>query len=137
RDIIIELVHAQASSLKAPAISIPLAQVPQYSNEAFHGNAALNTMSPPQSGAVAQADQMQAQPAPDNFIDFLKHKFETLVLPEVLKLSQSFDYRWVIGSFVLLYVILVTGLSIVPMIRVTQSSIEQESQRRAMTIAQG
>jgi hypothetical protein len=105
---------------------------------AYDGGAALNTLQMPSSqNEIAPSTGPSLHYQPEGFAEVARHKFDTLVLPEVLRLAQSFEYKWVIGAFVMVYVILVTCLSVVPMVRVTQSSIEKESQRRAATIAQG
>lgn len=133
-NIILEIVNDNAIMSQMPASLTSHAS--SYSAPSFDGNAALSNIHVQSSTPSPQASA-HAQFSPESFGDTVKGKFDTLVLPEVLKLSQSFEYRWVIGAFVLIYVILVTTLSVIPMIRVTQSSIEKESQRRAMTIAQG
>ncbi len=128
-DVILELADENALMLQTPSFQgRSSGQAPM----AYDGNAALNTHMGSPSPA-APSPQSNA----NTFLDSIKKKFEELVLPAILQLSQTFEYRWVIGSFVLIYVVLVTTLSVIPMMRITQTSIEKESQRRATTIAQG
>tara|TARA_B100001248_G_scaffold262695_1_gene261023 strand:- start:11194 stop:12765 length:1572 start_codon:yes stop_codon:yes gene_type:complete len=60
---------------------------------------------------------------------------ENVVMPLVYKLIENYELRWVIGGFVLAFIVMVSSLSTIPMIQITKSSIEKESQRRALTIA--
>lgn len=85
----------------------------------------------------AESSEESTTPPPRNFIETLKNYFETVALPGVYKLAETFEFKWVIGAFVISYVFLVTIFSVIPMAQITKSSIEAESQRRAMTIAQG
>jgi hypothetical protein len=62
---------------------------------------------------------------------------ESVALPGIYKFAQSMDYRWVIGVFIGLFILMVTMLSTIPMTATISHSIEAESMRRAVTIARG
>ena len=63
------------------------------------------------------------------------HKYvEDVVLPGVYKLPELLEMKWVLALFFMLFVVFVTSLSVIPLVRILKASIEQESQRRSMTI---
>ncbi|MBX9766687.1 MAG: FHA domain-containing protein, partial [Bdellovibrionales bacterium] len=72
---------------------------------------------------------------PNTFADTAKQYIENVVLPGVYALGNSTEFRWVIGGFVAGFIALVTTLSVIPMIQITKTSVERESQKRALTIA--
>ena len=60
---------------------------------------------------------------------------EKVVLPGVYKLPEILEFKWVLGIMMIVFIILVTSLSSIPLVRILKESIEKESQRRALTIA--
>lgn len=87
----------------------------------------------------AQQNDPQAQGYSTNsvpgFIEYAKRYVNEVVLPGVYKLAEWLEFRWLIGLFVLFYVVIVTAFSVVPLVRILKDSIERESQNRARTIA--
>lgn len=65
----------------------------------------------------------------------IKAYLNRVVLPGVYKLAEWMDFRWVVGLFILSFVIVVTLLSSFPLISILKSSIEQESKNHAESIA--
>lgn len=153
-DVIVELVDSRAALMSAPTQQSAQGLGQNYQS-GFDGNAALNLPSAiPHSSSNVPTEQVQARTQmhakilaeggvpqadydPRNFNEVVKNYFETVVLPGIYKLAQNFEFKWVIGSFVIAFVIAVTILSVIPMLRVMTTSLERESQRRALTIAQG
>ena len=72
---------------------------------------------------------------PQNFSETVQQYIENVALPGIYSLGSSTEFRWVIAGFVTAFLVLVTTLSVIPMIQITKASVEQESQRRALTIA--
>ena len=113
---------------------------------AFHGNAAAHISTPPQAdaGPFAMAsnsaeqspaeEPMSALKKQQEFVVFVKTYIETVLLPGVYRLAEMFEYRWVIAGFIVAFVVLVTSMSSIPLVRILKASIEKESQRRALTI---
>lgn len=66
---------------------------------------------------------------------FFKRYFEEVLMPGVYQLGQVMEYKLVIGLFMLLFAVMVTALSTIPMLAITSDSIQLESRRRALTIA--
>lgn len=86
-------------------------------------------------GAVAIP---QAKYTGNLFFDFFENiriYFDHVAMPGIYSIVQKMNYRQGIVSFVILYVILVTIVSTVPMVNTTKKGIRQESVRRAKTIA--
>lgn len=65
----------------------------------------------------------------------IEEYMESVVLPGVYKLTEIMEFRWVLAIFMAVFILLVTSLSSLPLVRILKSSIEQESQNRAATIA--
>lgn len=57
------------------------------------------------------------------------------MMPAIYRLPEMFEFRWVLAGFMAVFIFLVTALSTVPLTRILKSSIEEESQRHALTIA--
>ncbi|MGZ3742239.1 MAG: FHA domain-containing protein [Pseudobdellovibrionaceae bacterium] len=60
---------------------------------------------------------------------------ERVALPGVYKLAQLVEFKYVLGGFVIVFIIAVTLLSMIPMVQITRSSVLAESKRRAQSIA--
>lgn len=60
---------------------------------------------------------------------------ERVVLPGIYRLPEVMDFKWVLGGFMGLFIILTTSLSMIPLAQILKSSIEEESQQHALTIA--
>jgi hypothetical protein len=69
------------------------------------------------------------------FLTVIKNYVDNVLLPGVYKLAEMMEFKWVLGSFVLAFILLVTSLSVIPMVQLTKSGIQQESQRRALSLA--
>ena len=67
--------------------------------------------------------------------NWFNNYMDSVVLPGVYKLPVWLELKWVIASFLILFVVVMTALSSVPLIRILNSSIEQESMNHAETIA--
>lgn len=79
--------------------------------------------------------QPQMTKAPSNLKESIQAYVDNVVMPAVYRLIEVFEMKWVLGSFVLTFILLVTSLSMIPMMQITKRGIEKESQRRALTIA--
>lgn len=85
------------------------------------------------------ATQNQEQsPQPEKQLSMqekIDHYLESVMLPGVYKLTEWLEFKWVLGLFLGVLILLVTVLSTIPAISLLKSSVEKESQRRALTIA--
>ena len=71
----------------------------------------------------------------DNIQKVSKAYISNVILPGVYKLAEWMDFRFVIGAFIIAFVILTAVLSSVPLISILKSSVEQESFDSAENIA--
>jgi len=101
-------------------------------------------LAPQLSSQIHQLNDEPETRTPQDFGDIiqnLKNNLDTYIenvaLPGVYKFSQSMEYRWVIGIFIGVFILMVTALSTVPMNFTISNSIEAECIRRAITIARG
>lgn len=60
---------------------------------------------------------------------------DRVVLPGVYRLPEMFEFKWVLAGFMAVFILLVTSLSTIPLVKILKSSIQEESQQHAMTIA--
>ncbi len=94
-----------------------------------------------QAPALAMAPEI-ASPMPDptplppeGFVARADEYFERVALPGVYKLAEILEFRMVLGTFIIVFIIAVTLLSMIPMVQITRSSITRESMRRASSLA--
>lgn len=111
----------------------PYAQ-PHQGGNAHGGNAA------PEFHAQASpmhAEDMEELPdtSGNEFVEAIKNYVEDVVLPGVYRLPEYLEFKWVLSIFMAGFIILVTSLSTIPLIRILKSSVERESQEHALTIA--
>ncbi len=81
------------------------------------------------SQAKAQANE------PRDLKEKVLNYIDTVAMPGIYKLSEVTDFKLVLGGFVVAFIVLVTLISTIPMIRLTSASIETESRRRVLSIA--
>jgi hypothetical protein len=99
-------------------------------------------------GNAAYHQQPHDMHMEDNAVenDFLKGGFpkwtqlvttymERVVLPGVYRLPEIFEFKWVLAGFMAGFILLVTSLSMIPLAQILRSSLEEESQQHALTIA--
>ncbi|MEM7646767.1 MAG: FHA domain-containing protein, partial [Pseudomonadota bacterium] len=70
-----------------------------------------------------------------NFQEKVEQYIEEVALPGVYEYSYKFDLKYVVLSFVIFFVLLVTALSVVPVIQVSRAFVVDESTRRADALA--
>lgn len=119
-DVIFEVVPEQ-TSIPAPAVAIRTTQV---AHPPIVHEQQVQVPAQPQYKNVFEQGSEKAQ-------DFL----EKVALPGIYKLPQWFEFRWVIGGFVIIFIFAVTLLSMVPTFRSAKESGIGESLRRALSVA--
>lgn len=104
------------------------------SGPAYDGNLAYDQS--------AQAEEVVTPPVSlvsveygKNFISYLQKYMDEVALPGVYKLLEWTDFKSLLALFVAGFVVLVTIMSSVPLVRILKESVQQESQNRARTIA--
>lgn len=137
-DVIFEIVAAHQPRAQAPVQVRPVQQPPaiQYNQMQMpHGGHAHPNMPHPNHGG----QQAQQVPQYRNIFEQtgaqIEDFLEKVALPGIYKLPQWFEYRWVIGGFVIIFIFAVTILSMIPTFRSAKESGIGESLRRAMSVA--
>lgn len=129
------MIHVQ--EVAAPAPYVPSA--PAYS----HGPGSGGQVIPfpggndPYRGEMSQTgtgDRASYHP-PKTLGDSIQAYMDNVLLPGVYKLGEIAEFRLVVAGFLIVFAMLVTGLSVIPMVQIMKQNSEIESQRRAMTIA--
>lgn len=131
------------AGFKAPSFN----PVGVFGNVAMKQNPELNT--PYQPGEYHQPDEVRDSSASpqhsespqripkglQGFLNLAQNYLDEVVLPGIYKLAEWTEFRWVLLIFMGLFIVFVTSLSSIPLINILKTSIEKESQRRALTIA--
>lgn len=71
----------------------------------------------------------------DHFIKKSHQYIEDTILPVIYRLPEVIEWQWALGIFILLFSTIVTLLSAIPATYMLRSSVENEAQRRATSIA--
>ncbi len=108
-----------------------------WQNQQMQGGQPWGWQAPPpgQNMGANQDLQFQTQTLMQNISAQFQNYMERVVLPGVYKLAQMFDFKWVLGGFVAVYIFAVTLLSIIPTTQLAKSSVMLESQKRAQSLA--
>ncbi len=85
----------------------------------------------PQQGAPAEPPSND----PQGPINLAKNYIDNVVMPGVYKIPENLEFKWTLGVFIICFILFVTALSGIPMMRILKDSIQTESRRRAVTIA--
>jgi hypothetical protein len=132
-DVILDIVAAQPPRVaKSPLVrpdqqspAIQYTQPPEFGKDPLSIGPAGQAAKPiPQYRNIFEQGNAQIQ-------EFL----EKVALPGIYKLPQWFEFRWVIGGFVVIFIFAVTILSMIPTFRSAKESGIGESLRRAMSVA--
>ncbi len=84
---------------------------------------------------IDDADLIQPYDPPvEQFKKKTNHYFENTVLPGIYKLTEYMDFQWVVGLFFILVVVISTSLSVIPLLKILRSSIEESSLRNVQNI---
>lgn len=120
----------QQKHLASPAHS-PLYGLPHYPANPSPGPAQPTELQDP-----AQKKNLDVKgPLVQNLQHLGKSYIETAVLPGIYKLAEWMEFKTLIGSFVIGFIVLVTTLSAFPLTAILKSSVEKESRNNAETIA--
>lgn len=84
---------------------------------------------------IDDSDLIQPYDPPvEQFKKKTNHYFENTVLPGIYKLTEYMDFQWVVGLFFILVVVISTSLSVIPLLKILRSSIEESSLRNVQNI---
>ncbi len=106
----------------------------------YQGNAALKhdpyahqAPPPPQRQAFTARDQLLKNVP--HWASLAQEYVDRVVMPGLYQLPEIFEFKWVLAGFMAVFILMVTTLSTIPLMRILKSSIEEESQQHALTIA--
>ncbi|MCS6837664.1 MAG: FHA domain-containing protein [Bdellovibrionaceae bacterium] len=128
-----EVSHKQNSSAPltiSSSVNAPVDPSPQmsfsYDNKNVNISNSEDNSIPKPSGSSFNPDHLMA-----NAIEFLDKK----VVKDVYSLADKFSFKTIFLSVAILFIIIVTSLSIIPLYIVTEESIKNESFLRALSVA--
>ncbi|GIL16655.1 MAG: hypothetical protein BroJett040_04060 [Oligoflexia bacterium] len=101
---------------------------PQYGQQAY---AAYPQGHQPGPAPAAPKQGFDLNALVQRFNDYIQR----VVMPGLYSMTEKFEFKYIMMSFVGIYVVLVTLLSMIPMSQITSESITYESKRRALTVA--
>ena len=93
------------------------------------------TMSAPGQGPQQAGAENSEEPVKLTLKNWFKNYLDKVVLPGIYKLPVWIEFKWVIASFLIFFVVMVTALSSIPLIQILNSSVAQESMNHAESIA--
>ena len=111
---------------------------------ASHGNLAYQVPMQQPSGVLESYSPVAVAPAHDSQASrrtlpdlalFASEYMDRVVLPGVYRLAEIMEFKTLLGLFMAGFILLVTSLSTIPLIRILRDSVEQQSQQHALTIA--
>ena len=112
----------------------PGTQMPQA--VANYGYPPQHMPQPVPSGYAPQATgDNTSQPVKPTLKNWFTNYLDKVVLPGIYKLPVVLEFKWVIASFLIFFVVMMTFLSAFPLIKILNSSVAQESMNHAESIA--
>lgn len=114
-------------------------QQPQYGTQALYQQQGHQAQHNHQQQQAHHQQQQQPQSQQVTGLPGLLERMRTYIdevmMPGVYKLPELMEFRWVLTLFMVMFVVITTSLSTIPLVRILKESIESESQQRALTIA--
>jgi PAS domain-containing protein len=127
----IQKVRRQTSLSQTNQRSLPQNSNSQVYQQPTFAQAPMYSQPPPQAQAP-----YYPEPAPSRgFFGGIEDFIENVVMPALYQLPKSFEFRTVIFGFGVVFVFVLTLLSLFPMRQITAETVQTESSRRAITVA--
>lgn len=122
---------------QAPGVAAPYPQVmnQQAGYPAVPGQYMPQQGIPPYGHPQQRAEDAEEEPKKLTLKNWFINYLDKVVLPGVYKLPVWLEFKWVIGSFLIFFVVMLTALSAIPLIQILNSSVAQESMNHAESIA--
>lgn len=134
-DVIAEVVPAVVARAASPTMHTQTYSVPQHINQSVP-NSTAHIASQYQVGNEPQ--HVESRPTSSSLLHDIQYRLEDylerVALPGVYKIAEILEFRYVLISFVGIFIFVVTLLSLFPMVKITRESIEKESFRRAESL---
>ena len=120
-------VHHQHPETQAPQVAAPYYGYPQQQH-------VPQPMPPPGHTPQMTGDNI-SQPVKPTLKNWFTNYLDKVVLPGIYKLPVVLEFKWVIASFLIFFIVMMTFLSAFPLIKILNSSVAQESMNHAESIA--
>lgn len=91
---------------------------------------------PPEMAATPPSGPSSSPGLMGLYESFMKY-LEDVAMPGLYGIARMFEFRWVVGGLVALYIFMVTAIAVIPTVAMIKASVEEESMRRAVTISRG
>ncbi len=114
---------------------MPPSQYPQAMAPYYPAQHIPPAMSAPGQMAQQAGTENPEEPVKLTLKNWFKNYLDKVVLPGIYKLPVWIEFKWVIASFLIFFVVMVTALSAIPLIQILNSSVAQESMNHAESIA--
>lgn len=90
-----------------------------------------------EQGQTPQQNEIpkMASNSANTFFSKFTQYVDDVAMPGIYKLGEFAEMKVILGGFLVAFIFIVTALSMIPMAQITNASIEQESRRRALSIA--
>ena len=120
-------------SQQAPATGMP-AMYPGAGNDGQSAIPGGQAGTVPADGS-AEGKSEGVSSGPLTLKNWFSNYIDTVMLPGIYKLPEWLELKWVIACFLIVFVLIVTSLSSIPLIQILNSSVEQASMDHAESIA--
>ncbi|RME17037.1 MAG: FHA domain-containing protein [Bdellovibrio sp.] len=143
-NLIVEVVPVFEATVPTPGSS-QMAQQPVMppNQPPIQGNLAYNIQTPLVENAEPLASAMNPEATPssapekiDNFLSLVKTYINNVVLPGVYRLGEWMELKYSIALLLFAFVLSITSLSAIPLIRILKDSTEEEARQTALVIAE-
>ncbi len=118
---------------------VVFAVIQSRSSAVLQGSRAANYTGPVTQNNYEESPAPDLRAVPDesngNLQQRAQNYFDGVVMPGIYKLAELTEFKTVFGGFLLAFILAVTSLQVLPMVQRLKSSVQSESQRRALTIA--
>ncbi|OFZ10852.1 MAG: hypothetical protein A2Z20_03845 [Bdellovibrionales bacterium RBG_16_40_8] len=135
-DVIFEISEKLPPNQRIAQSSLPMAESGNLAYNQLPG--ALTEATPGDSPELVHEPSLSPSPTTPtekNLATYLQKYLDEVVMPGVYKIPEWMEFRLALGLFVAIYVIGVTALSTIPLVKILKASVEKEAQNRAQTIA--
>ncbi len=128
-EVVIEIVPFSQAQAQMPSMTVG-APTPQYQMP----QAPMGGMYAPPSQEMPPAES-PSRSNMDSMASVVMDYIERVVMPGVYHLAEIIDFKTLLALFMAGFILLVTSLSTIPLIRILRDTVEQQSQQHALTIA--
>ena len=120
---------------QAPGAAAPYPQVMNQQAGYPAGGPYMPQPGVPPYGQASPKTEEEEEPKKLTLKNWFINYLDKVVLPGIYKLPVWLEFKWVVGCFLIFFVVMLTALSAIPLIQILNSSVAQESMNHAESIA--